>query len=501
MPYRWLAILALACLAAWPAPAGAAAAPVSENTQGCLECHASVTPGIVAAWKASAHAKTTPAQAMQKSELARRVSAKNVPAALSKTVVGCAECHTMNPKAHADSFSHDAYTVHVVTSPRDCATCHAEEAAQYQHNLMSQAYGNLMNNPLFKSLVTEVLAPRKMAGGAIKRLPVDATSEADSCLSCHGTIIKVTGSQARETAMGQMTFPVLSGWPNQGVGRINPDGSKGACTSCHPRHHFSIATARQAYTCGQCHKGPDVPAYKVWAASKHGNIFMSVSKGFDLTAVPWQVGRDFTAPSCAACHVSLITNSDGDVLAKRSHAMSDRLDFRLFGTIYAHAHPVQADTSLLKAPDGLPLPASLDGQPAKQGLIDKAEQAKRRGRMQALCLGCHATPVVKGQFARLDHTVRTTNQTVAAATALIKSAWHKGIAQGPGQKGNPFDEYIEKVWTQLWLFYANATRLSSAMMGADYGAFEGGRWQMTMALEHLRHLIQAAPQGKPGPAK
>ena len=499
MTKQWFAAVGLAFLLAGASPAGAGGPPVSEATQGCLECHTSVTPGIVAAWRASAHAKTTPAQARKKTALARRVSSKKIPPSLAGTVVGCAECHTQNPQAHADSFAHDAYTVHVVPSPRDCATCHAEEAAQYQHNLMSQAYGNLMANPLYRSLVAEVLGPRRLVGGALQRLRADAATRADACLSCHGTVIKVTGHIKRQTDMGEMSFPVLAGWPNQGVGRINPDGSKGSCASCHARHRFSIATARRPYTCGQCHKGPDVPAFKVWAASKHGNLFTSASQGFNLTAVPWQVGRDFTAPSCAACHVSLVTNSDGDVLAKRSHAMSDRIDTRIFGAPYAHPHPQSADTSRLKAPDGLPLAASLDGKPAARGLISRAEQAKRRQNMQAVCLGCHATAVVEGQFARLDHTVRTTNQVVALATQIMQEAWRSGRARGPAQGGSAFDEYIEKVWTQLWLFYANSTRLASAMMGADYGAFEGGRWQMTMSLEHLRHLARKAGRQKSRP--
>lgn len=476
---------------AWAAPA-----PISENTQSCLECHESATPGIVAAWRKSRHAQTTPTAALKKDDLARRVSAKKIPAALAKTAVGCAECHTMNPKSHKDSFGHDAFTVHVVTTPRDCATCHPTEAKQYQSNIMSQAYGNLMANPLFKVLTDEILGPRRLVDGAMQRGTPRDDTRADACLSCHGTIIEVTGKKSRETAMGEMEFPVLKGWPNQGVGRINPDGSKGSCTSCHPRHTFSIAVARGSYSCGQCHSGPDVPAYKVWRASKHGNIFMSSSKDYNLSAVPWQVGKDFAAPSCAACHVSLLTNADGDVLAKRSHAMSDRLDQRLFGLIYAHAHPKSPDTSIIKAPGGLNMPTNLNGEPAAEFLIDKAEQAKRRANMQAVCLGCHATSVVKGQFARLDNTIATTNESVAVATSLMQEAWRLGLATDPNKDGNPFNEYFERLWVEQWLFYANSIRLASAMMGADYGAFDKGRWQMTMGLENLRRLLKDAEDRK-----
>jgi hydroxylamine dehydrogenase len=57
------------------------------------------------------------------------------------------------------------------------------------------------------------------------------------------------------------------------VGRVNLDGSRGACSACHTRHRFSIEMARKPYTCKECHVGPDVPAFKVYSASKHGNIF------------------------------------------------------------------------------------------------------------------------------------------------------------------------------------------------------------------------------------
>ena len=91
------------------------------------------------------------------------------------------------------------------------------------------------------------------------------------------------------------------------MGRINPDGSKGACTACHTRHGFSIEMARKPYTCSQCHKGPDVPAYAVYMVSKHGNIYDSLESKSDFSAVPWVPGKHFTAPTCATCHVSLLT--------------------------------------------------------------------------------------------------------------------------------------------------------------------------------------------------
>ena len=78
-------------------PAAQAAAPVSDDTQTCLDCHVQVTPGIVADWQASRHAAATPAQAMKKSGVEAKISAKSVPGDLAANAVGCAECHTMRP--------------------------------------------------------------------------------------------------------------------------------------------------------------------------------------------------------------------------------------------------------------------------------------------------------------------------------------------------------------------------------------------------------------------
>ena len=110
----------------------------------------------------------------------------------------------------------------------------------------------------------------------------DELTLSDACRQCHGTVVDVKGFATRETDQGDMSFPVLTGWPNQGVGRINPDGSKGSCSACHTRHQFAIEMARKPYTCSQCHKGPDVPAFKVYEVSKHGNIYSALGHGLEL---------------------------------------------------------------------------------------------------------------------------------------------------------------------------------------------------------------------------
>ena len=47
---------------------GGAHGSSSEDTQTCIECHAVVTPGIVAEWQRSQHAKVTPSQGLKKTK-------------------------------------------------------------------------------------------------------------------------------------------------------------------------------------------------------------------------------------------------------------------------------------------------------------------------------------------------------------------------------------------------------------------------------------------------
>ncbi len=304
------------------------------------------------------------------------------------------------------------------------------------------------------------------------------------------TYVEVKGLEKRDTDFGEMEFPLLKGWPNQGVGRFNTDGSKGSCSACHPRHQFAIQAARKPYSCSQCHKAPDVPVYRVYSVSKHGNLFSALYGEWNFTAVPWTVGKDFVGPTCAACHVSLLTTVEGDVVAPRTHQMNERLPWRIFGLPYAHAHPINPDTSIIRDKDGSPLPTALDGTPAAQFLISSEEQAKRKDAIQKVCRSCHSRDWVAGHWERFENTIKTSNEMTLAATKVLLKAWDEKVAD---PKPSIFDESIEKKWTEQWLFHANSTRFASAMMGPDYGVFDSGRWAMAKniqdMLDHLKFLL------------
>lgn len=472
-------------------PGFCARAPVSEATEECLGCHSSIHPGIVEEWQKSRHAMISPDQAMNIKGLSRKISSESIPETLKKTAVGCAECHSLRPDSHADTFTHNEIDIHVVVSPEDCAVCHREENSQFSDNIMAHARKNLADNAVYRELEKSIIGKPKYIDSKLEYTTADSHTKAESCYYCHGTKLEVKGLESRETIAGEMDFPRISGWPNQGIGRVNTDNSLGTCSACHTRHAFSIETARKPHTCRECHLGPDVPAYKVYMSSKHGNIYSSMKEKWNFTNVPWTAGKDFSAPTCAACHMSLVINTDGETIAKRTHKMSDRLSWRIFGLIYAHPHPLKPDTTIIKNKNGLPLPADFDGSFASEYLISPAQKETRTKNMQAICRTCHSSEWVKGHWKRFENTIQRTNADVLTATNIMGEIWSKGYAKGIGQEKNPFDESIERTWSQSWLFYANTIRFTSAMGGGgDYGVFADGRYQLSEQIAKLYEWLE-----------
>lgn len=465
---------------------GVSTVPLSRETELCIECHKTYNPGIVSDWLESRHARVSPVVALARPALEKRVSARNVPERLKNVAVGCYECHGLNTPAHKDSFDHFDTRINLIVSPQDCKTCHEEEAEQYSKGKKAHAIDNLDKNSLNRTLMDAILGKKKVEKGKVVGLPAGENTKNETCYACHGTRVDVKATRTVNTDLGDITVPELTNWPNHGVGRINPDGSMGACSSCHPRHSFSIETARKPYTCAQCHLEPDIPAWNVYKESKHGNIFLSRGASWRFEPVPWVVGKDFRAPTCAACHNSLVVTEDGTVLRKRTHNFGDRLWVRIFGLIYSHPQTLDGRTYLIRNKDGLPLPTTFSGEPASSFLIDGKEQKVRQDGMVKLCTACHGSGYGKLHFSRLDHTIKETDSMVRRSTDMLMEGWTRKIAD----RTNPFDEKLEQKWVLQWLFYANSIRFGSAMSGPDYATFKNGWWNSTATFEEMRSMVK-----------
>ena len=479
----------LPCLFLLVPPLLPAQANLSDASMECMICHEMATPGIVGDWQRSRHAHTTPAEALETDPLARRISAVSVPDTMANHSVGCYECHGLRTEAHADSFEHFGYQINRVVTPADCATCHPVEQEQFKDSKKAHAVANLRDNAVYHALETQVIGMKEIGEDGILSQPPSPHTQGEACYACHGTVVEVKGLKTVETDFGDIEIPELTNWPNQGVGRINPDGSKGSCAACHARHGFSIAVARKPYTCAQCHIEPDVPAWDVWKESKHGNIVLSEANDYDWKAVPWKAGADFNAPTCAACHNALVTGPMGDaVIAERTHDFGARLWLRIFGLPTSHPQPVHGNTTTIRNADGQPLPVTFGGEAAAEGLIDAEEMAARQEVMEGVCRTCHSTDWVDGHFAQFDAFVAEVDGMVLKTTGLMTEAWEAGLAD----PANPFDEPLEHLWVNQWLINANAARYASAMNGQDFAAFKYGWWGLSQTLAKMHKQLKAA---------
>ncbi len=200
---------------------------ISTETQDCISCHETVTPGIVADWRTSLHSHNNFSAASSKPELERRVSSESVPSGLKDVVVGCYECHGLHSENHKDNFEHFGYNINLVVSPDDCAVCHKTEVSQYQHSKKAHALENLRDNAVFSALVNTSIGVKEFGNNEIKSMDASHFTQNETCYACHGTDLKVEGTKTISSDLGDVEVPVLKDWPNQGVGRINPDGSIG----------------------------------------------------------------------------------------------------------------------------------------------------------------------------------------------------------------------------------------------------------------------------------
>ena len=208
-----------------------AATETSALAGRCMTCHKETTPGLYKQWFQSAHALHG---------------------------VTCYDCHQA-ARSDADAFEHEGAHIATLVTPGDCGRCHTEQAEQFTASYHATAGQILHSNDAYLAHAVGG-DPAAVAG----------------CASCHGGVIKTTTDSPNHLAAGS--------WPNSGIGRINPDGTQGACTACHTRHVFSLKQVRQPETCGKCHLGPDHPQKEIYEESKHGIAYYTNVEEMNLAS-------------------------------------------------------------------------------------------------------------------------------------------------------------------------------------------------------------------------
>ncbi len=387
----------------WGTPAG----------QECVDCHMTENPGLYWEWNKSQHGQNG---------------------------VNCLDCHAAK-EGDLDAFKHEGALISIVVTPKDCSKCHTDEYEQMEGSHHSKA-GDILAS--LDNLMGEVVGgPAAVNAG---------------CRQCHGAKLEFI------TEGKNKGRPLPGSWPNTGIGRMNPDGSKGSCTACHGRHRFSRQQARTPDTCGKCHVGPDHPQIEVYNESKHGIIYRAKVDEMNLDSDKWIAGVDYSAaPTCATCHMSAGLNQP------KTHDVGDRISWTLRPPISTKMNLVKLeDGNEFDVPEGKELPKVGDEAKGSK-VVEVIIWQDRRAKMESICFGCHSTSVVEGHYKQFDDVVDLYNDKFAKPIAAVMGELKDKGYITPA----PFDEPIEWTWWEIWHHEGRRARHGAAMMGPDYTWWHG----------------------------
>lgn len=389
---------------------------LSKESTACVACHKEENASVYQQWGRSKHFRAN---------------------------VGCYECHKADP-SDKDAITHKKFTISVIVSPKDCARCHEGVVNQFDKSHHADA-GKIMGS--LDNVLAEVIEGHETFNGAS---PVAV----NGCWQCHGSEIKVLKDGSLDPAT----------WPNSGIGRLNPDGSKGACSACHQRHEFSAAQARRPENCGKCHLGPDHPQKEIYDESKHGiNFYANVDK-MNLASSKWIPGEDYdAAPTCATCHMSATKEMPV------THDVGSRISWTL--------RP--------------PVSEKIDAQAIKAGKTTKSWE-DRRGDMKNVCQSCHSPKTVENFYQQFDSLVNLYNDKFAIpGTGIMKALKDNKLINDV-----QFDEKIEWTWYEIWHHEGRRARHGASMMAPDYtqwhGMYEVAKHFYTDFLDEADQLIEKA---------
>ncbi|MCP4664901.1 MAG: beta-ketoacyl-ACP synthase [Deltaproteobacteria bacterium] len=398
---------------------------MSEEARKCLECHARKTPGIVEGWKTSR---------------------------MGHASISCYDCHKVDrssPMAiQCEGVKGTETFISPMVSSKTCSRCHPKEVEQF----LKSGHGKLASSAVcdpkragFQVLMYQLegcafMDNKKLnlsTGLTPKKQPSYVrAARAGGCQMCHGTQVE----------MGPDNKPINETWPG-GVGTRYPDGSIGTCTVCHTRHTFSIAEARKPEACGACHLGPDHPNIEIYLASKHGQQYLAHGDAWRYDSAPdaWEPG-DYTAPTCAVCHISGI----GELAT--THNVQERLKWDLM-----HKEAVVRS--------------------GNRGNGEKGEKLMRK-----VCANCHGTTHTDVQRKSLANINELYSKQWAYAVKMQKDLKKKGLL-----KKDKWKDGFQELMYFLWHHTGRRARQGAAMNAPDYTHWHG-TFQMFQIIKDLEDI-------------
>jgi hypothetical protein len=363
----------------------------SPEGQVCIKCHELKTPALFKMWRSGK---------------------------MGQRGVNCYDCHRAEKKTDKDpgnpgGYDHRGFWITTIVSPKDCSRCHKEQFDQQQGSHHAKGGDILASQDNY--LGTVVGGPAAVATG---------------CVQCHGSIIKVLPNGRLDPTT----------WPNTGIGRINPDGSKGTCSACHTRHRFSKEQARRPDACGKCHLGPDHPQLEVFNESKHGILYQAFRDRMNMDKGEWVVGVDYLdTATCATCHISATPNQPV------THEIGSRISWTLRPAISKKLSEKLSDPNLAFS------------------------WKDRRERMQDVCRQCHSDFMINDFYTQFDNLVELYNNKFAVPATEVRK---RLMDMGKLTKAD-FDDKLDWIYYELWHHEGRRARHGASMLGPDYAWWHG----------------------------
>jgi hypothetical protein len=413
-----------------------------------------------------------------------------------KSNIGCLECHETQ-RDDVDAWSHMGYSVSPLVTPKDCAKCHKREFEEFSRSHHAKA-GEILAS------LDNVLA-EKAAG-----MPGNIADAVNGCWQCHGSIIKyLKDDNGKIIRTGRDKKPTIDPdtWPNSGMGRLNPDGSKGTCHACHSRHAFQAKLSRSPENCGKCHMGPDHPQIEIYNESKHGIAFYANRERMALDKKgDWVLGRDYSAaPTCSTCHISSYMKPDGRFVGN-THDVGERISWTLRPVISTKLNLVIFEDGYKEDyPDTRPIPKigarveSMETMVENDTLVSKKVMRRvreivtwqqRREKMKGACLNCHNDTYVDNFYKQYDDLVVLYNDKFARVAQRFMKELTADRVLNPDA---PFEHHVQWVFWELWHHEGRRARHGASMMGPDFTHWHG-MYEVAkhFYLEFLPEVINAA---------
>ncbi len=334
----------------------------------------------VAAECVTCHEKTTPG-AVTDWKLSRHFEAE----------VGCETCH-----GEEHNSVDDAEKVLTVTA-ETCANCHADRFEEYKAGKHALAWAAMNAMPTTHYKPMELIQGQKGCGG------------------CHKIGLKSEEEIAALKASGT-TFGHAS------------------CDSCHTRHTFSVAEAREPEACASCHMGFDHPQWEMYSTSKHG-----IRHGLKRDGI---LPESAAAPTCQDCH-----------MAGGNHEVRTAWGFLGVRTNGLAPYPGESEqwwadrVTILQAlgvldPEGQPTERLDVVANAQVARLSAEEFDAERAKMVAVCTQCHSENYALEELAKGDAMIERVDHLMAKAIREVAGLYKDGILTKPYNYAYAFPDLL-----------------------------------------------------------